>query len=354
MPLQDLLEVAPFLLLPFVDPQDAHALSKTTNTCRRLVLGYYKTSVLGLIRKGGEWHHHLCKRTRDSLTSVRVSPMPLAISTLIKQKCGFCNKQYRASIHPVYGFLSHPDCIRQHVINTYYLRLDYGLEAQDYGSLPTQTLSGYSRGRGGCGEYYYDVVMKDSKHGFVPYTWTTKYLTDVKCKEKVLNKLRIDAQRLSAEEEKKRQDVEKRVKAYDVRLNKLKMRVGSDVLDMVLRSGLTDRYCRRFFGKNDVRCPVSVETAEHCVLILHTLLGQYSYDEIVKRMSPFVDFSKFRNTNELLGSKQWQTDKQVVDDGMKCRGCRNNIASRACSNNSCKACCAGCTRHRTFQQQNSL
>lgn len=338
----DVLDILSLHLLLFIPPEDAHHLGKVSKECRNTVMKYYKKYAVDHVLPGGEWHMNLCKRTRDSMLSAKqVSYVPLAIASLVQQKCGVCHKRFRAACHPTFGLLVHKDCVRPFLINTYYIRADYSLTESDFEDhVPLHTL----KSNGWFNEYEYNVVWKDCKHGLVPYSWTSEYIINDLCKEQTarIRRQREEAERRRLEEEEKQE--KKRKMARDKRMRQLLSLIDSEKVNKVVQSGLTATFCSRFFGHSDIRCPDTADKTAHIISLLFQLLEDgHSRDEIHARLRFVYDWTRFKGLQDILKSKEWnpQSNKSLICRG---EGCSNN-ASRRCDK--CAKCCDGCARHRS-------
>lgn len=273
-----ILELLGVEILSWLPPQEAHNLSYCSKFSRECVLSFYHTYSRQLISKGGAWHHRLCKRTRDSVSRTHnISYMPLAIQSFLNQSCGFCGKRYRAALHPVFGVLAHQDCIRHYLINTYYLKADFGLTFQDVeGHIPHQTLTGYS-----LGYYEYHVIAKDAKHGLWPYEWTCRYLTQVVHREKVDEFLSHKLTQVARHHTKLQNITHKRHEALKERLRCLKKHFSEEEIKRFQTSGIGSHFCPRYFGEFDIICPTPVSVVVGLVYAALSLLENgKSADEI--------------------------------------------------------------------------
>ena len=340
----DVLDILGLHLLVLVPPEDAHQLSHVSRDCRDVVMQYYKRHAIGHVRPGGAWHMRLCKRSRDSISSSKhISYTPLGVASLVQQKCGVCRQRFLGACHPAFGILVHKDCARPLLLNTYYIRADYSLKEEDFKDhVPLHTLHGHM---GWHGDYNYNVVWKDCKHGLVPYSWTSEYIVNVLCEKQtaLVRRQREEAEIRRLEEERKLE--QKRKDARDKRMKKLLTLVNADVVDNVSGSGLATFFCPRFFGYSDVRCPDSAETTAHIVCILHQLLvAGHSSFRIRSRLRSVRDWSKYTGLQSVLQGREWtQGTSSTHTSILTCQSC-NNLAARHC--NKCAKCCDGCSRHR--------
>jgi len=151
-------------VLVYLDPDWASALSKVSKDIRRLLYQFYDRQAHHLVCH--EWNHRLCKRARDSLGET-ISPTPRALASLVHRRCARCHCKYLGKIH-VLGVVIHEECLKDLLLNVYYLRRDFGLGAEALATLPR-----YER----AGTYgSYTRTWKNGFRGIVPYAWTAHYL----------------------------------------------------------------------------------------------------------------------------------------------------------------------------------
>lgn len=75
-----------------------------------------------------------------------------------KKKCMLCGKKWKGAIAPVWGVPAHPACVRQRLINTYYLKKTHPVE-HVVATLPVETRIGYSQFY--RSSYAYKVVWRE-------------------------------------------------------------------------------------------------------------------------------------------------------------------------------------------------
>lgn len=152
-------------ILEYLDPDWAPALSKTSKELRRFLHQFYKNNARRLVHE--KWHHRLCKRARNSIHG-NISPTPRALASIIHRRCARCNNRFFGKIHFM-GMAIHAFCIKSLLINVYFLRRDFALDADAFESLPQYKQVGFPHG-------LYVRVWKTGFLGIVPYEWTAHYL----------------------------------------------------------------------------------------------------------------------------------------------------------------------------------
>jgi len=217
------------VLFYYIHPLDAHALSLSSRVFNHLIKNTYRSNDQKVVHKNGSWHHKLCKRAKESIEDTFRNWKPKAIASLLDSKCAICGKKYMASCS-VWGMMAHSDCVRPYLLNTYYLQDMYGFDYKDIKQLPKETLSGYSGGRHGVGQYDYDVVINKPSKGLFPRDWCLKVFikenehAKVIIKEFLENKKRKQ-EKIQEEDDrilKKRFDLdEKRKEAVEIRKKRL-------------------------------------------------------------------------------------------------------------------------------------
>lgn len=156
-------------ILVYVDPDWAGALSKTSKHLRRVLHKFYKENAHHLVRN--EWHQRLCKRARDSI-STTISPTPRALASLVHRRCARCHQRFLGRIH-FFGMAIHDICLKDLLINIYYLRRDFALGVDAINTLPQYKRQGSYIG-------VYVCVWKNGFRGIVPYEWTAHCLVQTK------------------------------------------------------------------------------------------------------------------------------------------------------------------------------
>ena len=160
-------EIIPDVLF-YLDPDWASALFKVSKDIRRLLYQFYEQHAYHLVCH--EWNHRLCKRARESLGEI-ISPTPRALGSLVHRRCARCHCKFLGKIH-VLGVVIHEECLKDLLLNVYYLRRDFGLGADVITTLPQ-----YKR-EGSYGVYV--RAWKNGLRGIVPYVWTAHCLVQMK------------------------------------------------------------------------------------------------------------------------------------------------------------------------------
>lgn len=150
----------------YVDPDWVRSLSKSCKIHRRLLQMFYAQRAGTIVRH--EWNHRLGKRARDSLSiDMRISTTPRAVASLVHRRCARCHERFLGKIHH-FGILIHEQCVKDLLVNIYYLRRDFRLDPATIDALPTYKCEGWH------GTYI--RVWKNGFRGIVPYEWTAHCL----------------------------------------------------------------------------------------------------------------------------------------------------------------------------------
>lgn len=152
-------------ILVYLDPDWAAALSRTSKDLRRLLYKFYTKNARLLIQ--GEWRHRLCKRARESIPA-QISPTPRALASMVHRRCARCDKRLLGKFHCM-GIIIHDICLKDLLLNVYYLQKDFGLGKDTIQTLPQFSCEGFPHG-------VYTRVWKTGSRGIVPYEWTAHHL----------------------------------------------------------------------------------------------------------------------------------------------------------------------------------
>jgi len=253
-------------VLLYTDPVCAYSLGFTSKFLNGFVKEFYKKNAGNLLRTGGEWHHCVkSKRTRDSLDQ-RISYGPMGVWSILHQRCVGCKQPFKAKIHKDFGVVAHSNCIRHHLLNTYYLE-KLGLTRRHFEGIPHCELSGFAAGFYGRGTYSYTVIWKDTASGIVPYEWTAHYLVydlyskDVEEYQQEIERKRIATKKAKLErielKKKQKRETNARIRAlYSERMDSLieilKPMMNVKKIKQVLRTDLPEHFHESFFKKVDI------------------------------------------------------------------------------------------------------
>jgi hypothetical protein len=155
----------------FIHPTDADALALTCRMYRQLVDDEYKRSGRNAVLPGGCWHHSLSKSARASVSRSCPNFMPKALASLVDSTCIVCKRPTDTWRVSVWGFIADAECIRHMLLNVYYIPKRFGLDPEDYQSIPRQELKGL------FGKY--DVVFQQRRRRLVPQEWTLQHVATV-------------------------------------------------------------------------------------------------------------------------------------------------------------------------------
>lgn len=105
------------------------------------------------------------KNTLNRLKGFRIKNIVAAVDRV----CVLCEKGWRGGFHEAFGIPAHPACVKDCLVNSSYLRLG---ESKSFvmGNIPHHSLPGYSRR---TGTFKYDVVWR-YVHPAVPRVWTVE------------------------------------------------------------------------------------------------------------------------------------------------------------------------------------
>lgn len=111
------------------------------------------------------------KRTLHLLKNVR----PLHLHCILNKKCVLCDQPWKGGINESWGLPAHPLCVRNSVINVYYLRKFLPVNHM-LSVLPHQEMEGFYNGCS-MSSYSYKVVWLNT-HRAVPKDWTLEWYKD--------------------------------------------------------------------------------------------------------------------------------------------------------------------------------
>lgn len=178
------MNVVPFSeFFPYVHPLDADALALTSKWYHNIVNKEYTRVGRLAVLPGGCWHYRLCKRARVSVTQVFPNTKPKALASLVDSTCFRCGHRLLARVS-TWGFMAHAPCVRDLLINTFYIPEKVGLGPQELADLPQETRQGFQVVY--REQYDYQVVFRRPFHRIVPVEWTLKYAATVVHVKKVV------------------------------------------------------------------------------------------------------------------------------------------------------------------------
>jgi hypothetical protein len=342
--------VAPFsAYFPYIHPKDADSLSLTCKVYRIMVDDEYKRTGRKAVLPGGCWHHRLCKRARDSVHQSNENYKPKAVASLVDSTCIVCSRSLMASV-TTWGFAAHPTCLRDMLVNTYYVEEKWGLQWHDINKMiPRQRLTGYRRIS--RESYEYDVVIRHTYGRLVPMQWTLKHLVLKLCASKVqafVSRKRKERSELLQKAEAKRQKQElldkKRADAMAIRV----LAVANHPQGSMVR-GVFHVKGRYVFGDyfKDILRPkttleeVVFEAQKYDVRVLARQEVTYYLSNLINSVE---DSQKKQMVRQARLESRMNTRK---DTGIRCILCRSNLRAKDCAFEKCGTCCSktGCRRH---------
>lgn len=216
------MDVVPFSeFFPFVHPQDADALARTSKFYQHRVETEYHRIGRTAVLPGGCWHHHLCKRARESVAHVFPNPRPRALASLVDNRCVRCKRRLLARVC-VWGFTAHAVCVRDLLLNTFYIPEKLGLNPKDLAHLPHETRQGFNMLYHET--YDYQVVFRRPYRRLVPVEWTLQHAATVVHAAKVASHRRQKQQVVEMLQMKAQQKVQRASDLTEKRRNALAAR----------------------------------------------------------------------------------------------------------------------------------
>ena len=341
---------APFsAYFPYIHPKDADSLSLTCKAYRVMVDDEYKSAGRKAVLPGGCWHHRLCKRARDSVNQSNDNYKPKALASLVDSKCIVCSRSLMARVN-TWGFAAHATCVRDMLVNTYYVEEKWGLKWVDIKAIPRQELEGY---RMILRETYeYDVVIRHTYGRLVPMEWTLKHLVLKLCAAKVqafVSRKRKEREELRQKTEAKRQRKmvldQKRADAVATRVSALANHPqGAMVRDVFHVKGayVFGDYFKPILRPKTTLEEVVLEALKYDVRALARQEVTHCLDKIVKSVE--VEFK----TKMVRQARLESRINKLKDTGtQQCILCQTNLRAKDCAYERCGRCCEGkgCRRH---------
>lgn len=188
------------ILIAFLCPLDCKYLAQVSIQFDIIVIKTLRKNILDDISNSS--NKLLGKRVRDDINGNKnISWTVCNIVAILTRCCGICNKRFLGGLNS-FGVLCHLECLRNSLLNTYYLKSRYGLDRSDYNHLPTMELNGYNDTGIYKGQYTYKVVWLKETFGLIPSSWTIHYL--VHNNEVASEKYRVVLHRISQATEQER------------------------------------------------------------------------------------------------------------------------------------------------------
>ena len=341
----DLVPYAAFF--PYIHPCDADNFSLVSKAYRTWILHEYLRVGRDAVVPGGIWHHQLCKRARDSIFSSKPNFRPLALGSLVDNRCIVCRKSYMAKVS-FWGFAAHPACIRPFLLNTYYIPEKFGLQANHLRILPQETLNGYNYV---MNSYSYKVVFEGPSRRFVPKEWTLEHAAEIYAADvhDFFEKKRKKAQAIRKAKERKHRRTMELQEKRTAALAKRQQMIDTHPMGSIIRrvhQAMGQRFMGDFLGPlvtPHTKWKTILETAPKYDFLLQHLHPKDIHgpdDDLFEVVREKVEGCIVDIIN-VIGKTQYK-----IQDSM-CLACRQNLAAAKCYRGQCGWCCPGCSRHKS-------